>query len=250
MARRAKSEGCTHRTRAWCALPPSSPYGCASPRIGVEVPGRNGGTVQQCATPSEKRPREGQWWVISPGGANAHSMRKATVSRRIRDSKRAPCDAVRSRLFDAAEYAATVAAIDDPNHVPAPTEYAWPHRHGQGRACTHHRVWSNWHAAIDYVRNWYRETHGRSPMPAELRAALEQAADFESWIAVERAEVEAWGRRLRAGRSKTIEGTERAAARHRQRARAAGVDLTSAEYLDTLGGGEGRRRRSARGTRR
>jgi hypothetical protein len=210
------------------------------------VPGRNGGVVQQCATPNVKRPREGQWWIVGPSGANAHPMRKSTVSRRIRDSKKAPCDAVRSRLFDAAEYTQTRAALDEAFHVPAPTEYAWPHRRGQGKGCAHHRVWTSWHEAITYVQNFYREHHHRAPSPRELFDAMSQAEDFDRWLEVERAEVEAWGRRVVASRAKTVEGTERAAARHRQRARAAGVDLTSAEYLDSLGGGEGAGRRRRR----
>lgn len=52
--------------------------------------------------------------------------------------------------------------------------------------------------------------------------------------------------REKARRGKATFSTAREAAQHRARAIAEGVDVTSAEYLDTLGGGEGRRRRGAR----
>ena len=56
------------RAAVWDVAPAGTAYECKSPLVGRIVPGRGGGMVRACATPSRKRPRSGQVYLIPEAG--------------------------------------------------------------------------------------------------------------------------------------------------------------------------------------
>lgn len=202
--------------------------------IGRLIPGRNGGLIGGCATPSREHPREGQWWLGLP--VVGRPIRKSTAARRVRDEGKPR----RADPRDEVERASVEALRGG---IPYPTGLEFVHVVGTSRCDPEHKLWKRYEQRLNDASETGRE-----------RAAMEvsdNASDEDYHAAVEQftredfdrdPQAEVWtqtaidcarGFQRRAGGRRT-ETDSRIANRARRAAEAERVDLTSAEYLDTL----------------
>jgi hypothetical protein len=235
----------TKRNAHWATLPPDTPHpspasgvACRLKHVGAMVPGRGGGRVTACATPSKKRPREGQYWVgeFSTG----HPMRRTVVGRRLRDAET-------HKGFDRyAALQAADAAKRERWHVPAPLGTEFPHRKGTSPCDAEHPVWSEWSAAYEGASERAAiATEGESD-EAFQRALLEEMKahpKFGEWDGVERACIEGIERRRRAAAPKAAMSAARERAIERVAYVRAGGDTASSEWTDRLASAGGRKRK-------
>lgn len=220
------------RPREWAVLGESAPYPCHRGEAGLlyqTIPGRRGGQVQQCATPTRARPHDGQVW-LGPG-AGDHAMRKSTARTRLRDRKR-------GKLV-AGDVSAVALAVGewDRTGIPAPTGVEFPHRSGTSRCDPKHPLWAN---------------YGKDRKRAEKRAGDPWEPGFDARVAAALAGpygatarecVKGFKARERERAGKAVESRTRVAARARSAAVSRGVDTGSADYLDELLAGTRARRR-------
>jgi hypothetical protein len=98
-------------------------------------------------------------------------------------------------------------------------------------------LWANLEDSIQERTMIIRaDNGGRSVSARELRDALVGSAEYEAALAAEERCVAKWGRMAEGRAPKTISSPQRERAQARERAKAAGVDLSSSEYTDTLEG--------------
>jgi hypothetical protein len=235
----------TKRNAHWATLPPDTPHPspksavpCKLKHVGATVAGRGGGRVTACATPSKKRPREGQYWIGD--FAHGHPMRRSVVSRRVRDAE------THSGFDRYAALQAVDAAKREPWHVPAPVGTEFPHRRGTSPCDAEHPIWSEWSAAYEAASERAAiATEGESD-EAFQRALLEEMKahpKFGEWEGTERACIEGIERRRRAAAPKAAMSAARERAIERLAYVRAGGDTASSEWTDRLASAGGRKRK-------
>lgn len=107
--------------RAWKTQPPNTPYPCAGKAVGAVVPGKPGGTVTACATPSTERPDEGQYWFGLPTAGAGKPVRKSVVRQRLHKLRR-------PKISTPVEIVAQSAAYNEQEYaLPTPTGVEVPH---------------------------------------------------------------------------------------------------------------------------
>jgi hypothetical protein len=213
-----------------------------SRKVGKMVPGRKGGPIAGCATPSAERPRERQWWIGLPVAGIGHPIRKSTAARRIRDQGKPrrsddPGDVAR---------ASTIALAAGRDHIPHPAGLEFPHIVGSSRCDAEHKVWVGYprrlHDALDTAGERAAIEIPEDASEADYRRAVDRIAAEElrhdpkhaERLAAELLCARGWQARERARKGKAEFSEQRQKARARQDAKNQRLDLTSAEYLDTL----------------
>lgn len=226
----------SYRSRALRAVGHDLFFRCDHPLVGVEVPGRGGGQISGCATPSAKHPKELQLWVGLPGVGRP--LRRSTVRDRLRgktafgegettleDRKAATQEAVSRWRVDA---------------FPAPVGRVYPGRPGSSRCDAEHPVWSGYSEALELADE---EAGERFDVEGEIdpreyreaqRAALERQnrAQFALWDQVTRSCVETYEKTF--ARARGYESPQAATARARAAFIRAGGDPGSGEWDDAL----------------
>lgn len=244
------------RPKEWALLAPGTPYGDPSKRKGrTKSIGRTTSdglwVVTQRATPTRKRPREGAFLLVSTVGEPDAVL----PASRVREMLRAP----RGALVPATVGTDSRQMLDEGERdlaahrfLPYAPGLPFPARTGSSPCLPSAEVWAALDEAAGERAAMMYEDLGREPDAYELGAALE---GDPAWVAAERQWrdcVKQWATIERAKAPKYVEGTAGELARRRRRAELAGVDLTSAEWKDTLRSREGsfatRGKRSA-GTR-
>ncbi|MFO0562435.1 MAG: hypothetical protein U0269_30745 [Polyangiales bacterium] len=237
--------GMTKRNAHWETLPPDTPHPspksavpCKLKHVGASVPGRGGGRVTACATPSKKRPREGQYWIGE--FSSGHPMRRTVVSRRLRNAEaHAGFD-----RFAAPEAAAM--AKREKWHVPSPIGTEFPHRRGTSPCDAEHPLWAEWQDAYEAASERAAIANEEGDDEAFQRAVLAEMRKhphFEKWEGTERACIEAIDRRRRAAAPKAAMSAARERALERIAFVNAGGDTSSSEWTDRLASAGGRKRR-------
>lgn len=219
----------------WSALRPDTPYPCHPRERGLlnrEIPGRAGGVVKACATPSRARPREGQVWVEHglPGVGTA--MRRSTARDRLRQAKRG--GTVTDDALDVAQ------AVDDwrrnPLALPGPIGVPYPHRRGSTPCDRAHPLWRQLPDALTDAREEAAlatpEDASEDEYTRAVLGALDRARpEFRN---ATQACVKQYDARERQKAPKATQSQARERAQRRASAVARGEDVTSAEYVDEL----------------
>lgn len=222
----------------WQELPPDTPYACEAAHVGDTVPGRAGGRVVGCATPSKARPHEGQYRLgsLGPTGRN---VRKSRVRKSLHRTgggtkKRRVCPDRRDALLSAADLAQ---ALAEPSPVPYPVELEFPHTPGESLSCARHPKWKAFGEVLDAVRDRHREDTGEDP-DAETLAHDAKAYDPALWrwaVAAHRKGLAQWEERVANRRHVTgRDSDERTRGRRRSEAVRRGIDTTSKGYRDDV----------------
>ena len=222
----------------WQELPPDTPYACAGEHVGDTVPGRAGGRVVGCATPSKARPHEGQYRLgsLGPGGRN---VRKSRVRKSLHRTaggkrKRAVCPDRRDALLSAADLAQ---ALAEPSPVPYAVELEFPHTPGESLSCARHPKWKAFGEVLDAVRDRYREDTG-DEIDADTLAADARAYDPALWrwaVAAHRKGLAQWEERVASRKLVTgRDSDERTRGRRRSEAVRRGIDTTGKNYRDDV----------------
>lgn len=224
---------------SWSALPPNTEYGCESPYIGQVMPGRGGGKVTACVTPSRAAPREGQFKV---GGRR---VSKRVVRDRIRDATRG------LEADDPMEVAARVdAAQRDPDRIPAATGLEFPSRPGSSVCSPKHPLWG------PAYRDAVELAHERGALAAEggsdaeyreeVARAFQGVPGVQKYYAAEDQCVREHTARAKEKRGGAVYSGQREEGQRRARALASREDVTTTDYRE---GGRGRtvaKRRNAK----
>ena len=222
----------------WQELPPDTPYACDAAHVGDTVPGRAGGRVVGCATPSRARPHEGQYRLgsLGPGGRN---VRKSRVRKSLHRTgggrrKRAVCPDRRDALLSASDLAR---ALAEPSPVPYPVELEFPHTPGESLSCARHPKWKAFGEVLDAVRDRYREDTG-DEIDADTLAHDARAYDPALWrwaVAAHRKGLAQWEERVASRKHVTgRDSDERTRGRRRSEAVRRGIDTTSKGYRDDV----------------
>lgn len=227
-------------------IAPSTPRPCRpaeQKRVGTLIPGRRGGTISGCATGDVRHPHEGQWWIGLPVIGIGFSVRKSTAASRIRNLGKPRRADPRELVAQAATLALREAGTD---HVPAPTGLEFPHVVGSSRCDPEHRVWERFADALQSARETGAERAAMEvPDDATMREyeraadrltaeALRAHPDWADWFATETQCARAWQSREAARKPKAQFSSQRETAQRREAAKMARVDLSSAEWRDTL----------------
>ena len=166
----------------WKVAQPGTAYECASPLVGQVVPGRGGGRVRACATPSKKKPREGQVYLVDPKGQTlagfGETMPKSRAARRIRDASKPRATPLElSYLSEAHEgYRAT--------GIPRPTGLEFPHVAGSSPCDPEARVWRGFLDSLEAAEeraSIQAEDGDQSDYERALFAALKRDPRFHEW---------------------------------------------------------------------
>jgi len=227
------------RAPEWDVLPPNTPYPCHSwekKMVGKRVPGRNGGVITSCATPREPfdaERRKGQVHIQGVG-----SMPRQRAYNRIRQAgaKRVstPVEQVGGAVygFEHGECA-----------VPGPTGMEFPHI--VSRCDLEHPAWAGYLEALVEAQEQaavFAENAGQEEYDCAVRDALQKHPNYKLWEKTATDCARQFHDREEKRRGKATFSTARESMQKRVRALAAGMDVTSAEYTDTLRGGEGKRK--------
>ena len=175
------------RPTVWAVAQPGTAYECKSPLVGKIVPGRRGGLVRSCATPSRKRPKEGQVYLVDPRGQTlagfGEVMPKDRAARRIRDAEKPRAPGLEPvYLYELHEgYRAT--------GLPAPSGLEWPHPAGSSVCDPEHKRWKGYAEALEDARERAAivlDSEGADPEDLDAytdatRAALSKDPRFQEW---------------------------------------------------------------------
>lgn len=226
------------RPPEWDELPPDTPYACDAPHVGDEVPGRAGGVVVGCATPSRARPSEGQYRLdsLGPDGKNVRKSRVRKTLSRTKGGKRRRrrCDHQRDALLSASDL--DQARATRPT-IPYAVELEFPHEPGESRSCALHPKWREFNALVEAMADRYREDTGDEP-DAETLAAWVRGENPELWrwaSGAYDAGMKQWEDRVaRRAHVTGRESAERTRGRRTSEARRRGIDTTSKGYRDDV----------------
>lgn len=216
------------RPRVWDELSPDTPYPCLPAESGLlyrVIPGRRGGQVQQCATPSRKHPREGQVW-LGPGSGD-HPMRRSTARNRLRDRRR-------GKLVAGEPLAAHAAVEAYRRGVPGPVPPEYPHRKGSSRCEPAHPIWSGYKRDLKAAEEKAAKT--RDPWEPGYEDAVGQVLDARNPVYRETARecVRAFEARERSREGMAVESRTRETSRKRAAYVARGGDTGAAEFVDDV----------------
>lgn len=225
------------RPKIWDHSPPSSPYACPGQAYtGVAVPGKGGGTISGCATPSRKRPAEGQYWIGALTG-KGRPIRKVTARHRIH----------RTRQLVPGDPVLTAAMVDayEQTGLAAPQGLEFDHLRGSSPCDPDHRTWAGYEDALQDAReraSVYGDSLDAEDYARLVAQTLAESPKGSAWTKTASTCAKQYKQRQSAKQKATF-STAREAARKRSEALQQGMDTGSAEYRDTLRGGEGSRRR-------
>jgi hypothetical protein len=127
-----------------------------------------------------------------------------------------------------------------------PVGVEFPYRAGATPCADDHPLWSRYRATIERAETVLVQARITREQPdyAERFAELfRQAPQWEAWDSTTQKCVRDYQSRQKQKRGKAEFSTSREAARKRVAAERAEIDVTGAEYLDTLRGGEGAKRK-------
>jgi hypothetical protein len=235
------------RPPEWGQYAPSTPYPChpwEAGILGLHVPGRGGGTVTACATPAEPltaKRRRGQVQIGLPGVGGV--MPKSRARGRVR---RAGLETLRTPIEDVAQAVRAYSGSTCP--LPYAPGLEFPHT--VSRCDPEHKIWKGYADAIADAQERASIEAPESAGPEEfeclVRQALESDPRFPVWDAAAQACVRGFDSRESARRGKAAFSQQRERGQARARAVASGVDVSGAEYRDTLRSaerGQGKRRK-------
>lgn len=218
-------------------------FACDHPLVGTVLPGRGGGRITGCVTPSKKHPHELQLNVGLPNVGRP--FRLSTVRDRLRGKT-----AWESAGTTEGRKLATLEAVERfrLDAIPAPVGRVYPGRPGSSRCDPEHAVWSGYDEAIELAAEeaparledpeHATEREYREAMRATLQA--QNPARFNVWDAVTRSCVETYEKTF--SRSKGYESPQKAKARERAAFIRAGGDPGSGDWTDTLADSTKRKR--------
>lgn len=230
---------------------PSTLYACRpaeAKRVGILIPGRRGGVIAGCATPALEHPREGQWWIGLP--VVGFPIRKSTAARRIRDQFKVRRADDPSEVERASQYALE----GDRDHIPYPTGLEFPHIVGSSRCDLEHPLWRRYPGRLADARESGDERAAMEIDPDASREEYSQARErfaaedfardpqFREWLEAETKCAQGFQSREAARKGKAEFSQGRETAQRRQRAKLERVDLSSAEWKDTLRAAEAKPR--------
>lgn len=224
---------------------PSTIYNCRpgeARALGRVIPGRSGGAITGCATPSRERPREGQWWLGLPVEGFGHALRKSTAARRLRDQGKA------RRADDPSEVAraAMYALEGGRDTIPYPAGIEFPHIVGTSRCDPEHKLWTRFPDRYDEAQQVAQERADRelsdNASAEDFDAArqsftaedLRRDPQFDEWLSTSIDCARAWESRESARKGKALFSQQRERGQDRAKRTASREDLSGAEYLDTL----------------
>lgn len=230
----SESRVTSYRSRAIRKVGHDIFFVCDHPLIGAVLPGRGGGPVTGCVTPSKKHPSELQLHVGLPNVGK--SFRLSTVRDRMR-GKTAFGGGLTDDERGAVQEAVERFRVDG---VPAPIGRVFPGRAGSSRCDPRNPVWSGYDEALEDAEI---EAAGRFDDPENVserdyreatRSTLKvhEPERFNVWDAVTRSCVATYEKTY--GRSKGYESPQKAKARERAAFIRAGGDPGSGEWSDTL----------------
>ena len=127
--------------------------------------------------------------------------------------------------------------------VPGPTGMEFPHV--VARCDLEHSVWAGYREALASAQeraSIFAENAGQAEWECVVRDLLMEHPKYKLWEKTATACARQFHGREEKRRGKATFSTARESAQKRVRALAAGMDVTSVEYTDTLRGGEGKRR--------
>lgn len=210
----------SRRRKEWDVLPASSPVPCTTAEarqwLNVVLPGRKNGKVTGCATPSARKPTEGQ--LITDRG---EILPKSRARDRLRDRGI-------STTPDAERYAARFRK----DGTPTPTGLPYPHRRGSSPCDQEHPVWQGFDEALEEISERLSIQYPNATKGAFRTALNNELRDRNpQWEATTK-QCAAQLRALDARKATQSSTRERAQAR--AALVAAGVDVTASEYRDTL----------------
>lgn len=231
----------TQRVELLELLGPGAFFPCDHPWIaeGVTVPGRRGGRVEGCATPTAKAPNAPHVW-LGPLGTGA-PMKVATARDRLRQKRDPKRRAIAA--FDADALALAVSlAVDEFRlfGVPAPVGRLHRGRVGSSKCDREHPLWSDYD---DALADADAEASLRFDDPSEvpereyreaLRSELKRAdpARFDAWLEATRGCVESY--EMHKPRARGYESPQAAVARRRRDFLQVGGDVGHGDYTDQL----------------
>lgn len=235
-AKKQPAEGVTsYRSRTVRAeLPHDAFFACDHPLVGTQLPGRRGGLVSGCATPSKARPHELQLWVGLPGVGKP--VRASTARRRA--SGRVQFES-RSQQTERREQTQLAVEAWREDGLPAPVGRVHPGRQGSSKCDAEHPLWSGYGEALEAAEERAAiATEGRDLSPKQWRVAVRDALELEApalfgeWDKATRKCAEQYEQH--APRSRGYESPQAAAARRRAAWLVQGGDVGDAEYTDQL----------------
>lgn len=211
-------------------------FKCDHPLVGSVIPGRGGGRVSGCATPSKEHPRELQLVVGLPHVGKP--LRLSTV----RDRLRGKTAFGEGRALNESRRAATQEAVERYRHdgIPAPVGRVYPGRAGSSRCDPEHAVWSGYNdaredaeveaaARFDDPENVSEREYAEG-VRSTLRAQDPQR--FDLWREVTTSCVQSY--EVAYPRSRGYESPQAAIARKRAAFVRAGGDVGSGDWDDAL----------------
>lgn len=250
----AESRVTSYRSRAIRKVGFDVFFACDHPLIGTVLPGRGGGPITGCVTPSKKHPKELQLNVGLPNVGKP--FRLSTVRDRLRGKT-----GFESKGTTEDRRLATLEAVEvwRRDAIPAPVGRAYPGRPGSSRCDREHPVWSGYDDAVELAAE---EAPARLDDPENasdreyreaLRATLQaqNPERFNVWDATTRVCVETYEKAF--PRSKGYESPQAEVARRRAAYLRAGGDVGHGDWTDQLAdatkAAKERKRPSKKGTR-
>jgi hypothetical protein len=237
-------------------LGPGHFFPCDHPWVtdGVVVPGRKGGTVKGCATPTTKAPKDAHVWVGDL--ALGAPLKVSTVRDRLRQKR----DPSRRQVaaFDGADMALAVSlAVDEWRlyGVPAPVGRVHRGRPGSSRCDATHPLWSEYDEALAAADGLATARLGDpSKVSARtyreaLREELEQLDPerFEDWDRATRACVSQYESHV--PRNRGYESPQAEVARRRRDYLQTGGDVGHGDWTDYLSDATKARKKPKRSTK-
>lgn len=240
----------SYRSRAIRAAGHDLFFACDHPLVGTTLPGRGGGTITGCVTPSKKYPKELQLHVGLPNVGK--SFRLSTVRDRLRGKT-----AFESKGVTEDRRLATLANVETwrRDAFPAPIGRVYPGRKGSSKCDAEHPLWSSYDDAVTDAEaqaavrfddpSSVSERDYREAMREELKRADPQR--FERWDQTTRACVETYETSF--PRSKGYESPQAEVARRRRAYLLAGGDVGHGDWTDQLADATKAAKERKRGTR-
>lgn len=211
-------------------------FACDHPLIGTELPGRGGGKITGCVTPSKKHPKELQLHVGTPNVGKP--FRLSTV----RDRLRGKTARGEGKTASEERRASTQEAVERfrVDGIPFPVGRVYPGREGSSRCDPSHPLWSDYAAAMvdaeegasimfDDPEN-VSERDFREAIRTRLKAY--DGEQFARWDSTTRACVESYEKKF--PRAKGYESPQAEMGRKRAAFLRAGGDTGSGEWDDFL----------------
>lgn len=233
------------RPPVWDTLQPGTPYGDPSDSTSKYARTKSIGrttadglwVVVSRATPTRKRPREGAYLLRSTRGKDEIVLPVSRVSRMLK--QRGELVAVPELTDSRSLLEAEAAELARGGFLPFAPGMPFRVPEGSSPCLPGTRVWRELDEAASERAALMYDAMGREPRGYELAAALQNDPAFLAAEKQWRACVKKWQRYEQNRKPKYVEGTAGEVARRRRAAELAGVDLTSAEWKDTLRSREG-----------